>query len=343
MKFLSPLLLLLLLAAPALVALYFYVLSRKKKMALRYADIGMVKEALGPGSTVRRHLPAALLLTAIVLMLAAVAKPAAMVTLPSQRAMVILAMDVSGSMRADDVEPNRLVAAQNAAKQFIKEQPSTTQIAVVAFAGAAALVQTPTLNREETIAAIDRFRTFRGTAIGSGILVSLQTIFPDAAFAPRFSESDFGREREGQGKSLDLSQSPVPAFTPVPPGSYQNATIILLTDGRATVGPDPIESARMAADRGVRIYTVGLGAQGGGRWGGMQFDEETLKTIADVTKGKYFSAGSGADLNEVYKSLNTQLVMERQETEISSFFAAAAALLAIAAATMSLLWHSRIL
>ncbi|MCC6912185.1 MAG: VWA domain-containing protein [Rhodospirillaceae bacterium] len=342
MKFLSPLLLLLLLAAPALVALYFYLLARKKKMAVRYADIGRIREALGPGATWRRHIPAMLLLVSIVLALTAVAKPAAMVTLPSQRALVILAMDVSGSMRARDVEPNRLTAAQNAAKQFITQQPSTTRIGIVAFAGAAALVQTPTLNRDELTQAIDRFRTFRGTAIGSGILVSLQTIFPDAAFDPRFSESDFGRDRDRQGASLD--QPAQPAFKPVPPGSNQNSTIILLTDGRATVGPDPIETARMAADRGVRIYTVGLGsANGGGYYGGMQFDEESLKTIADVTKGKYFAANSGAALNEVYKSLNTQLVMERQETEISSIFAAVAAVFAIAAAAMSLIRQSRIL
>jgi Ca-activated chloride channel homolog len=343
MKFLSPMLLLLLLAVPALVALYFYVLAKKKKMALRYADIGMVKAALGPGATLRRHLPAALLLVAIALMLIAVAKPAAMVTLPSQRALVILAMDVSGSMRAEDVEPNRLVAAQTAAKQFIKEQPSSTQIGVVAFAGAAALVQAPTINRDETIQAIDRFRTFRGTAIGSGILVSLQTIFPEAAFDPRFTESDFGMARESQGTSLD-KPPPQEKVAAVPPGSNQNAVIILLTDGRATVGPDPIETARMAADRGIRIFTVGLGAPGGSYgYRGMQFDEETLKTIADVTKGKYFAASSGAALNEVYKSLNTQLVLERQETEIGAIFAAVAALFAIAAASLSLLWHSRIL
>jgi Ca-activated chloride channel family protein len=322
MKFLSPMLLLLLLAAPALIALYLYLLGRKKRMALRYADIGMVKEALGPHAALRRHLPAALLYGAIILMLIGIAKPTAMITLPSQRAMVILAMDVSGSMRAEDVEPNRLVAAQTAAKQFIAEQPSTTQIGIVAFAGAAALVQSPTLNREETIQAIDRFRTYRGTAIGSGILVSLQTIFPDAAFDPRFSESEFG---------------------PVPPGSYQNAVIILLTDGRATAGPDPIESARLAAERGVRVFTVGLGSATGGGRGGYQFDEETLKNIAGVTMGKYFSATSSATLNEVYKSLNTQLVMERQETEITAIFAALAALLTIAAGAMSLVWHSRIL
>lgn len=340
MKFLSPMLLLLLLAAPALVALYFYVLSRKKRMALRYADIGMVKDAMGPGATFRRHLPAALLLVSIVLMLAAVAKPAAMITLPSQRSLVVLAMDVSGSMRAEDVEPNRMVAAQTAAKQFIKEQPSTTQIGIVAFAGAAALVQAPTLNRDDLVQAIDRFRMFRGTAIGSGILVSLQTIFPDAAFDPRFSESDFGRGRESQGSSLDQPQE---SFKPVPPGSHDGAVIILLTDGRATVGPDPVEAARMAADRGVRIFTVGLGTPRGGGYRGMQFDEESLKTIADVTKGKYFAADSGTALNEIYAALNSQLVMERKETEISALFAAVAALFAIAAAGLSLLWHSRIL
>lgn len=341
MKFLSPMLLLLLLVAPALVALYLYLLGRKKRMALRYADIGMVKAALGKGAAVRRHLPPALLYAAIILMIIGIAKPTAMVTLPSQRAMVILAMDVSGSMRAEDVEPNRLVAAQMAAKQFIKEQPSTTQIGIVAFAGAAALVQSPTLNREETIQAIDRFRTYRGTAIGSGILVSLQTIFPDAAFDPRFSESEFSRGRDTQGASLDYT--PPTNVKPVPPGSYQNAVIILLTDGRATAGPDPIESARLASERGVRVFTVGLGNPNGGARGGMQFDEETLKTIADVTQGKYFSAASSVQLNEVYKSLNTQLVMERQETEITALFVALAAVLAIAAGALSLMWHSRIL
>src|SRR5690606_25694320 len=136
-------------------------------------------EAIGAGASLRRHVPAALFLIAVTLMLAAIARPAAMITLPSQRSQVILAMDVSASMRAADVEPNRLVAAQNAAKTFIQEQPSSTQIGVVAFAGAALLVQPPTTNRDDLIKAIDRFQPQRGTAIGSGILVSLQTIFPN--------------------------------------------------------------------------------------------------------------------------------------------------------------------
>jgi Ca-activated chloride channel family protein len=349
MKFLSPLFLWLLLAVPFLIALYFYVLSRKKKMALRYANIGMVKDAISAGATFRRHVPAALFLIAITLMIAAVARPAAMVTLPSQRSHVILAMDVSASMRATDVEPDRLTAAQNAAKAFIAEQPSTTQVGIVAFAGAALLVQPPTTNREDLFQAIDRFQPQRGTAIGSGILVSLQTIFPQANLDLRGNDSPRGWGREG---GLDRAGDPrgaEEAFQPVPPGSYENAVIILLTDGQATTGPDPLETARMAADRGVRIFTVGLGTTGGEvvEWGGqsmrVQLDEETLQSIADVTRGKYFFAGSGADLKEVYKTLNTQFVMERKETEITAFFAAAAALFAIAAAGLSLLWFSRIL
>ena len=352
MKFLSPIMLWLLLAVPALVALYFYVLRRKKKMALRYASLGMVKEAIGAGASLRRHVPAALFLIAITLMVAAIARPAAMITLPSQRSQVILAMDVSASMRAADVEPNRLVAAQNAAQTFIQEQPSTTQIGIVAFAGAALLVQPPTLSREDLIKAIDRFQPQRGTAIGSGILVSLQTIFPQANFDGRLPEYQRGWGRDSMGSSLDRGGETRPAeenFTPVPPGSYESAVVILLTDGQATTGPDPIETARMAADRGVRIFTVGLGTKSGeivgfgGRSMRVQLDEETLQTIADLTRGKYFFAGSGTDLKEVYKTLNTQFVMERKETEITSFFAAAAALLAIAAAALSLLWYSRIL
>jgi Ca-activated chloride channel family protein len=351
MKFLSPIMLWLLLAIPALVALYFYVLRRKKKLALRYANLGMVKEAIGAGASLRRHVPAALFLVAITLMLAAIARPAAMITLPSQRAQVILAMDISASMRAADVEPNRMVAAQNAAKAFIQEQPSTTQIGIVAFAGAALLVQPPTLNREDLVKAIDRFQPQRGTAIGSGIRVSLQTIFPQANFDGADPEGQRGWGRDSMGSSLDRgpARPAEEAFTPVPPGSYENAVVILLTDGQATTGPDPIETARQAADRGVRIFTVGLGTKSGEivGWGGrsmrVQLDEETLQTIADLTRGKYFFAGTGTDLKEVYKTLNTQFIMERKETEITSFFAAAAALFAIAAAAMSLLWYSRIL
>ena len=177
MTFLWPHLLWLLAVVPLIVAAYVYLLRRKKKVAVRYASLAMVKEAMGAGQTVRRHVPPLLFLLALVAMIVAIARPAAVVSLPSQHETVILAIDVSGSMRATDVEPNRLAAAQAAARTFIEEQPRSTRIGVVAFAATALVVQHPTQNREDILAAIDRLQLQRGTAIGSGIIVSLANDF----------------------------------------------------------------------------------------------------------------------------------------------------------------------
>ncbi len=178
MTFLWPEMLWLFLLVPALVAGYFYLLRRKQQTALRYASLSMVKEAMGAGQKFRRHIPPLLFLVALIAMIVAIARPAAVITLPSQHQTIILAMDVSGSMRATDVQPNRITASQTAAKAFVADQPSNVRIGVVSFAGTAAVVQVPTQNREDIIAAIDRFQLQRGTAIGSGIIVSLATIFP---------------------------------------------------------------------------------------------------------------------------------------------------------------------
>ena len=261
MIFLWPDMLWLLTAVPALVAVYILLLRRKKKAALRYASLSMVKEAMGAGQRFRRHLPPLLFLLALGAMVVAVARPAAVVTLPTQRQTIILAMDVSGSMRAKDVEPNRLVAAQAAAKAFVADLPHGVRVGVVSFAGTAALVQPPTQNREDVVAAIDRFQTQRGTAIGSGIIVSLATIFPDAGID--VSESIYERNAR-RALSLDPDRKPEKKeFTPVPPGSYASAAIILLTDGQRNTGPDSLEAAKMAADRGVRVFTVGVGTKNG--------------------------------------------------------------------------------
>ncbi|MCY7369665.1 MAG: VWA domain-containing protein, partial [Polaromonas sp.] len=173
MLFLWPEFLWLLLALPLLVLLYVWLLRRKKKTALRYASLSIVREAMGPGQTVRRHIPPLLFLLALAAMLLAAARPMAVVSLPSQRETIILAMDVSGSMRATDVLPNRLVASQNAAKAFLEELPRKVRVGIVAFAGTASVVQPPTLSREDLVAAIDKFQLQRGTAIGNGIVVSL--------------------------------------------------------------------------------------------------------------------------------------------------------------------------
>jgi Ca-activated chloride channel family protein len=357
MKFLWPQALWLLLAVPALVGGYVYLLRRRKKYAVRYASLGLIKAAVGPGQRFRRHFPPFLFLVALIASILAIARPSAVITLPSEQRTIILAIDVSLSMRAADIEPSRLAAAQEAAKGFVQEQPADVRIGVVSFAGTASVVQAPTRNRDDVVAAIDRLQLQRHTAIGSGIIVSLAALFPDAGidlesllFGGRPARDggrparDGDRPIAGADKANKLGPEP---FTPVPAGSHPSAAIILLTDGRRTMGPDPADAARMAAERGVRVYTVGFGTAAGGMAdvGGwsiyMRFDEETLKTVADITKAEYFYAGSAADLKKVYQQLNTQFVLERKETEVSALAIAAAAMLALAAAVLSVLWFNR--
>ncbi len=348
MTFAWPDLLWLLLAVPALVALYLWLLHRRKKVTLRFASLSLVKQAMGKGPGWRRHVPPALLLIAVTLLLIATARPLAVITLPSQQETIILAMDVSGSMRAADVLPNRLVAAQEAAKAFIKELPRSVRVGVVSFAGTAAVVQPPTQSREDVVAAIDRFQLQRGTAIGSGIVLSLATLFPDAGIdlsqitgARPMPSAPLG----GQGGKGEKAK---PEFAPVQPGSYGSGAIILLTDGQRTTGPDPIDAAKMAADRGVKVYSVGIGTKDGETIGfegwsmRVRLDEETLKSISTMTRAEYFYAGTADDLKKVYQSLSTRLVVEKKETEISGLFAAAGALLVVLAAGLSVAWFGRV-
>ena len=336
----------LMLALPLLVLLYVWLLRRKKKTALRYASLSIVKEAMGPGQSVRRHIPPALFLLAIAAMLFSAARPMAVITLPSTQQTVMLAMDVSGSMRATDVQPNRLVAAQNAAKSFLKELPRHVKVGIVAFAGSAQLAQLPTVNREDLVSAIDRFQLQRGTAIGNGIVMSLATLFPDAGIDMESMQT--GRDRQ-RGFAIDGEKKEKKAFVPVAPGSYTSAAIIMLTDGQRTTGVDPIEAAKLAADRGVRIYTVGIGTVDGETIGfegwsmRVRLDEETLKAIATRTNAEYFYAGTAADLKKVYDTLSTRLTVEKKETEISGLLALVAAALSLLSAGLSLLWFNRIL
>ncbi len=349
MSFAWPEALWLLVALPLLVAGYVAVLRRKKRALVRYANLLMVKEAMGSGVQVRRHVPPALFLLALAILILAVARPEGVVVLPSQKQTIILAMDVSGSMRARDVKPSRLEAMQEAARAFVRELPGRqTRIGVISFAGTASVVQAPTDNREEVLAAIDRFQLQRATAIGSGIIVSLATLFPDHGID--VSQMIYGREARPHPRSFPERRKEAKAeFKPVPPGSHDSAAIILLTDGQRTTGPDPIEAAKMSADRGVRIFTVGIGTKEGDVIGfeGWSFrvrlDEETLKQVAALTRGEYFYAGTATDLKKVYESLGTRIVLEKKRTEVTALFAALAAVLAIAAAALSLAWFSRIL
>jgi Ca-activated chloride channel family protein len=348
MTFLWPELLWLLFAVPVLIGVYLLLLRRKKKRVLRYASLAIVRDATGAGQRVRQHIPPLLFLLALIALLVAIARPTATITLPSQHETIILAMDVSGSMRATDVAPSRIVAAQTAARAFVADQPASARIGVVSFAATASVVQPPTRNREDILAAIDRFQLQRGTAVGSGILVSLKTIFPDVEFDLRASNP----RDDGQRGGVPLDKagaSGKDAPKAVPPGSYTSAAIVLLSDGQTTTGPNPIEAARMAAERGVKVYTVGIGTANGEILGSegwsmrVRLDEESLKTIADITHGEYFYASNSVDLKKVYESLNTRLSLETRQTEITALLAAAAAVVALFSAFLSVLWFNRIL
>jgi Ca-activated chloride channel homolog len=349
MKFIWPEMLLWLLAVPVLVAAYVYWLKRRKKGAIRYPSLALLKAAMGPGERIRRHVPPALLLLALVAMLIAIARPTAMMTLPSQQQTIILAMDVSLSMGATDVEPNRITAAQAAAKTFIEEHPSNARIGIVAFGGAASLVQPPTGDKESLLAAIDKFQLQRATATGSALYVAIATLFPDAGIDLDSLLLSGGPARNAErGRRLDpKGKQEQPKFTPVPPGSYTNGVVILMSDGRRTTGPDPLDAARMAAERGLRVFTVGFGTAAGAMigfegWSAyVRLDEETLKAVADVTRGEYFYAGTAADLTKVYQSLNSKLILERKSLEITALFAAVAAVLILVALTLSLIWFNR--
>ncbi len=349
MHFLWPQQLWLLLLLPLLVLLYFVLLRRRKKLAVRYASLAIVKEALGKGPGLRRHIPPLLFLLALAAMLLAAARPVATITLPSTQQTIILAMDVSGSMRATDVQPNRLVAAQNAAKAFLTELPRDVKVGIVAFAGSAQVAQLPTLNREDLVTAIDRFQMQRATATGNAIVMSLATLFPDDGHIDlQLMQNNRDRMR-GTAIDAEKKEKEKKPFTPVPPGSYTSAAIIMLTDGQRTTGVDPLEAAKMAAERGVRVYTVGIGTVDGETIGfegwsmRVRLDEETLKQIANKTSAEYFYAGTAQDLKKVYETLSTRLTVEKKETEVSGLLALLAAVLAVFSAGLSVLWFNRIL
>jgi Ca-activated chloride channel homolog len=357
-SFAWPSLLWLLLLVPLMIAGYVLLLRRRRRNAFHYPNLALVKQAAQRMGR-RRHIPPALMLAAFTFLLLAIARPSAEVSLPSRVATVMLVMDVSGSMRATDVNPTRIAAAETAAKAYLKDQPRDVRIGIVAFAATALLVQTPTTDRASLTSAIDRFELQRGTAVGSGILVALSTLFPQESFPiNQFNSANFGgygrwgnydlRDRYGGTALGERAKAPPKKHVPVEPGSYKNAVVILLTDGQTNAGYDPVEAARMAGEYGVRVYTVGFGTAKGnivgfGGWSmRAQLDEEALKKIANMTRARYFHATSAEDLKAVYNVLSRQLVVETREMEITAFFAAMGALLMLAAAGLSLAWFHRV-
>jgi len=342
----------LLVLAPVLVALYLWILRRRKRFSVRYSSLALVHVAAAKQSRWRRHVPFALFLLAVISLVFALTRPVAIVTIPVAKRMVVLAIDVSRSMCSTDILPNRLESAKAAALEFIQSQDGNTQIGIVAFAGFAAIIQQPTADLEVLEDAIESLATARRTAIGSGLLKSIDAIAAvDKSIAPS--------ELAPAGQS-DLA--------PAPQGAYAPAMIVLLTDGVSNVGPSPQDAAQQAIERGLRVYTIGFGTteneappdcnpltqndetynsegsyRGGnfGRGGGFRrgIDEATLQEVASLTGGEYFPAQSASELQDVFRNLPTDLITKTETNEITVFFAGLGALLITLAAAFSLLWN----
>jgi Ca-activated chloride channel homolog len=332
------------LVLPLLPALYLWLLRRAGKPALMFSILRVVREAAG--HPWKRHLPPALIFLALSLLLLALARPTAPVPLPWAKSTILLAIDISRSMRVADVKPTRMVAAQDAAKAFLGEVPRHIEVGLVTFAGSAQVAQRATIDRPSLVGAIDAIQMQLGTAVGNAIVMCLAELFPDHGID--LGEMTFGASRlKARSLKADKKAPPI-EITPVPPGSYESAAIILLSDGRRTTGVDTLEAAKMAADRGVRIYVVGLGtvdghaAMGEGMAIYLQLDEPTLRHVAQMTGGEYHHAGTAEALRRVYRNLGSRLQVSKRDTELTALLALGAAVLLAAGAGLSLLWFGRI-
>ena len=278
--------------------------------------------------------PSTLFLAGLATLIVALARPQAVVSLPQQAGTVILAFDVSGSMAADDLQPSRIEAAKAAARAFVDRQPASVQVGVVVFSDSGFTVQTPTNDQAAILASIDRLTPQRGTSLAYGILISLNTIASIGA--------------QGPSQYSNLTPEPTATPTPVPQGTHQPAVIILLTDGENNEPPDPLEAAQLAADRGVRVYTVGIGSPAGttlnidGFTVLTQLNEAMLTQIAQITGGDYYNAENEQDLQAIYEHIDPQLVVKPQKMEITSLFAGASILALLLGGAFSLLWFGRL-
>ena len=330
---------------PLLPALYLWLLRRGGKPALKLSSSSLVRAAAQ--RQWRRHVPPALVFLALSLLLLAVARPTAPVTLPWAKSTIMLAIDISRSMRVQDVKPSRMVAAQEAAKAFLSEVPGRIEVGLVTFAGTAQVAQRATFDRPSLVSAIDAVQMQLGTAIGSAIVVCLSELFPDHGID--LGEMTFGPRRLARNLDEKAGKEKVPPkqITPVAPGSYDSAAIILLSDGRRTTGVDTLEAAKMAADRGVRVHVVGLGTPDGHAAMGehmaiyLQLDEPALRQVAQLTGGEYHRAETAEALRSVYQDLGSRLQMRKLDTELTALLALAAAIVLLAGTGLSLLWFGR--
>ncbi len=333
MSFIWPTLLLVLLCVPLLVLLYLQMQRRRRRFAARYGSLGLVHDAMGSGIGFRRHIPATVFLVGITILIFSLARPQATVSVPKIEGTVILTFDVSGSMAANDLQPTRMEAAKAAAKQFVENQPSGVAIGVVVFSDGGISVQPPTHERAETLTTIERLVPRRGTSIGNGILVALNTIAVDAGDPPILKTS--------------ASSDSVEAV-PAPQGWYPSAAIVLLTDGENNEEPDPAMAADLAADLGVRVYTIGIGSVAGtnieveGFTIHTSLDERMLQYIAATTGGTYRNAANEQELRKIYDDLQPKLTIKPEKIEMTSIFAGLGMIVFLIGGALSLFWFGHV-
>ena len=325
----SPWMLLSLAVVPLLVLAYVKVVRRRSRRADRLATEGLVPTTTsGRGTRWRRHLPFALFATAVVLVCVGLARPTMSLALPQREGTVILAFDVSNSMRAKDLEPTRLAAAKRAATAFAQRQPGTIRVGVVAFGDSAQTVLRPTNAKEEVLATIRRLSTGGGTSLGQGLFTSLSTI---------------------AGKPLQIDQSALESEGgEVDIGFFGSSEVVLLSDGENTSRLDPLMLAEVASSAGVRVHTIGVGTPEGavveveGFNLATALDEELLTEIAETTDGTYHRAGDTATLERIYESIDLELVRVESEHEVTALFAAAGGIVLALGAILSIAWFGRV-
>ena len=322
MSFASPYVLLLLLALPVLVGLYAGEQQRRRRASEAFALQRMHPSVAPRRPRWRRHLPMLAFLFAMVILIAAAARPQRTIATPVERASIMLATDVSGSMTATDVKPNRLVAAKQAARAFLEKVPARVNVGVMAFNQTPTVLASPTTDREAALDAIARMKPSGGTASGDAIATAVTTLRTSS------------RTRSG------AKQQPPPA------------AIVLLTDGKSTSGRDAVQAARAAGSAGIRVYTVALGTPNGTitvprRGGGTDTrpvppDPQALQQIAQASGGKSYTAETTDRLSEVYQQLGSQLGHKSTKREITSEFAGGGLALLLLGGLMSLGWFGRL-
>jgi Ca-activated chloride channel homolog len=366
MSFGVPLLLGTLVFVPVLLVIYVWQLRRRRRQAVRFSNVALLRSVVGASRSWRRHVPIALVLASLGLLGLASARPTLRAEVPVSSSTIILALDVSGSMCATDVEPNRLAAAQAAVRSFIENQDDETKVGFVVFSGFAQLAVAPTIDRDELLEALDAVTTGRGTTIGAAILRSIDAI---AELDPNVAPSDAVDEPATDGPG---AAAPTPVPTPSagagsggPAGEKPDMApeiIVLLTDGANTRGVTPAQAAEQAAARGVRVYPIGFGTTnptqmactrdqyggfaqprfrdfGGGPGGGRNFlvvDEPALKGVAQTTGGEYFAATDADALTKVLADLPKHVTVTEQDVDLSAAFGVAAALLLLAGLALSI-------